>query len=47
MNKLVLFDQFAKGKKDLSGKDNNCVIYTRVSSKEQEEGHSLETQKKM
>lgn len=47
MDKLLLFDQFAKGKTNALGKQNNCVIYTRVSSKEQEEGHSLETQKKM
>ncbi len=47
MEKLVLFDQFAKGKVDALSKTNNCVIYTRVSSKEQEEGHSLETQRKL
>jgi site-specific DNA recombinase len=37
----------AKGKLIAKNKSNNCVIYTRVSSKEQEEGHSLETQKKL
>lgn len=47
MDKLLAFNQFAKGKINAPGKQNNCVIYTRVSSKEQEEGHSLETQKKM
>jgi len=47
MNDIVLFDQFAKGKKKLLVKTNNCVIYTRVSTKEQADNNmSLETQKK-
>jgi site-specific DNA recombinase len=37
-------EQFAKGKKGGRALTGNCVIYTRVSSKEQEEGYSLETQ---
>jgi site-specific DNA recombinase len=40
MEQSLLFDQFAKGKLISKSKNNNCVIYTRVSSKEQEEGHS-------
>ncbi len=46
MKGLVLFDQFAKGKAAHLKRTNNCVIYTRVSSKEQELGYSLETQRK-
>jgi site-specific DNA recombinase len=46
MKGLVLFDQFAKGKSSHLKRTNNCVIYTRVSSKEQELGYSLETQRK-
>jgi len=48
MNDIILFDQFAKGKKQLTVKTNNCVIYTRVSTKEQADNNmSLETQRKM
>ncbi|MBX3164831.1 MAG: recombinase family protein [Bacteroidetes bacterium] len=46
MNNLILFEQFAKGKTQLQKRSNNCVIYTRVSGKEQELGYSLETQRK-
>lgn len=46
MKELILFDQFAKGKSQHLKRTNNCVIYTRVSSKEQELGYSLETQRK-
>lgn len=46
LNEITIFDQFAKGNKYAKVLPNNCVIYTRVSSKEQTEGHSLETQKK-
>lgn len=47
MSENELFIPFAKNNKSaerLSG--SNCIIYTRVSSKEQEEGYSLETQRK-
>jgi site-specific DNA recombinase len=47
MSEILLFDSFAKGKKiakKISGKE--CVIYTRVSSKEQAENLSLSTQLK-
>ncbi|MBX7206038.1 MAG: recombinase family protein [Bacteroidia bacterium] len=37
---------FAKGQKGGKVLTGNCVTYTRVSSKEQELGYSLETQKK-
>ncbi len=44
---LVLFGQFAKGKKKSKSNGGNCVIYTRVSTKEQADNNfSLETQKK-
>ena len=47
MNDRILVDQFAKGKKQLVVKTNNCVIYTRVSTKEQADNNmSLETQRK-
>ncbi len=46
MKSSVIFDQFAKGHSKALVKTNNCVIYTRVSSKEQEQGYSLETQRK-
>ena len=47
-NEINLFDSFAKGKKqNRSVKGGNCVIYTRVSTKEQADNNfSLETQKK-
>ncbi len=42
-----LFDAFAKGKKTVAAKGSRCVIYTRVSSKEQADNNmSLTTQKK-
>ncbi len=47
MNDLVLFEQFARGKKTLAVRSSNCVIYTRVSTKEQADNNmSLETQKR-
>lgn len=47
MNNLVLFESFAKGKTKSTSKSLNCVIYTRVSSKEQADTNmSLETQRK-
>ena len=46
MKKLGVFNAFAKGQSVASKRTGNCVIYTRVSSKEQEEGYSLETQLK-
>src|SRR5437016_13297873 len=48
MSDNILFDQFAKGKKQFEVKTNNCVIYTRVSTKEQADNNmSLESQRKM
>ncbi len=44
LSAVSLLEQFAKGKKGGRALTGNCVIYTRVSSKEQEEGYSLETQ---
>ncbi|MFI5151461.1 MAG: recombinase family protein [Bacteroidia bacterium] len=46
LNEITIFDQFAKGKKAVLGLTNNCIIYTRVSSKEQEQGYSLDIQLK-
>lgn len=46
MKETVLFDQFGKGQTMALKRTNNCVIYTRVSSKEQEQGYSLDTQRK-
>lgn len=47
MSDTILFDQFAKGRKQLQIKTGNCVIYTRVSTKEQADNNmSLETQRK-
>lgn len=44
---LEIFTPFAKKSKYADRKNgNNCIIYTRVSTKEQEEGFSLETQKR-
>lgn len=44
---LSLFDSFAKGKKAQTARNNNCVIYTRVSTKEQADNNmSLGTQRK-
>lgn len=47
MKQLEVFSKFAKGDKAITIVEDNCVIYTRVSTKEQAEGNlSLETQKK-
>jgi site-specific DNA recombinase len=46
LNEITVFEQFAKGSKKKDGTGNTCVIYTRVSGKEQEEGYSLDTQKR-
>ena len=47
MNDLVLFNQFSKGIKTQKAKTDNCVIYTRVSTKEQADNNmSLTTQKR-
>lgn len=47
MKQLESFTQFAKGHKAILKDEDECVIYTRVSTKEQAEGNlSLETQKK-
>ncbi len=44
---LNIFSGFAKSGKELERiTGNNCIIYTRVSSKEQEEGYSLDSQHK-
>ena len=46
MKNLKEFDQFAKGKLNSAKKNNTCVIYTRVSTKEQAENNmSLDTQR--
>ena len=48
MKDLILFDSFAKGKSAEAVKSTNCVIYTRVSTKEQADNNmSLETQRKL
>lgn len=47
MNNLIFFDSFAKGKQTVQQRSNRCVIYTRVSTKEQADNNlSLETQRK-
>ncbi len=44
---LTLFSQFAKGRKKSKANGGNCVIYTRVSTKEQADNNfSLDTQKR-
>ena len=44
---LAIFDSFGKGKKIEKFTGSNCVIYTRVSTKEQADNNlSLETQRK-
>ncbi|HWY09918.1 MAG TPA: recombinase family protein, partial [Bacteroidia bacterium] len=44
---LEIFTAFAKKSKFAERiEGSNCIIYTRVSSKEQEQGYSLETQKR-
>lgn len=46
-NENILFESFAKGKMKARSHGSNCVIYTRVSTKEQADNNfSLETQKK-
>ena len=46
-NHLPLFSAFGKGKAATKAATSNCVIYTRVSTKEQADNNmSLETQKK-
>ncbi len=46
-NELALFQTFGKGGKKHTADTKNCVIYTRVSTKEQcDNNFSLETQKK-
>ena len=46
-NDLLFFESFAKGKKVQKFKGSNCVIYTRVSTKEQADNNlSLETQRR-
>lgn len=47
MKNLKEFERFAKGKPETKKGNNTCVIYTRVSTKEQaEKNMSLETQRK-
>ena len=47
LTEVTIFDQFGKGKKLKSRLlTDNCVVYTRVSSKRQEAGYSLDTQLK-
>lgn len=47
MNNLTVFHQFGKGEKAQITRTSNCVIYTRVSTKEQADNNmSLETQRK-
>ncbi len=47
MKDFSIFDSFAKGAQSLSSiRGTNCVIYTRVSSKEQADNLSLATQMK-
>lgn len=43
---LKSFASFAKGEQKQTNSRRNCVIYTRVSSKEQTKGMSLDTQKR-
>lgn len=47
MSSLTVFQQFGKGQKTEKSRSGNCVIYTRVSTKEQADNNmSLETQRK-
>ncbi len=47
MNNNILFSKFSKGAPKVKMGGSNCVIYTRVSSKEQADNNlSLDTQKK-
>ncbi len=44
MSDITLFGTFAKGAHKAKTKGNNCVIYTRVSTKEQADNNlSLDT----
>jgi len=45
-NQSMLMSQFAKSTKASAKRTNNCIIYTRVSTKEQEQGYSLDAQLK-
>lgn len=48
MNDLTVFKSFAKGVSKQAQRTSNCVIYTRVSTKEQADNNmSLETQRKL
>ena len=47
MSDLIIFNQFGKGSKTEKVKTGNCVIYTRVSTKEQADNNmSLHTQRR-
>ena len=47
MSELIIFNQFGKGTKTERIKTGNCVIYTRVSTKEQADNNmSLSTQRR-
>ena len=47
MSQLEVFHQFGKGELTKTARTGNCVIYTRVSTKEQADNNmSLTTQKK-
>jgi len=46
MEELALFKAFGKGEKVQIVRGTNCVVYTRVSGKDQVENMSLETQRK-
>ena len=47
MSELIIFNQFGKGQKTEKTKTGNCVIYTRVSTKEQADNNmSLTTQRR-
>jgi site-specific DNA recombinase len=47
MSNLAIFNQFGKGNKTERVKTGNCVIYTRVSTKEQADNNmSLQTQRR-
>ncbi len=46
MENLSIFTKYAKGEEVIAIEANECVIYTRVSSKEQMENMSLESQMK-
>lgn len=47
LTEITISEQFGKGKKiGAKAMTNNCVLYTRVSSKRQEQGYSLDIQLK-